>query len=96
MESMKEKIGKMNSLGLYLADAIEYKKIDWRKLSKDEMDNIYAVADGLTEKRIMDIMECRTSISVMLKNTPESLESNIDLNIKNLINIRNSFPELKK
>lgn len=91
MKSMKDKIGKMNSFGIALADAIKNKEIDWEKLSKEEMDDIYAVADGLTEGRIMDIMEGRTSISKMLKNTPESLELVIDLKIKRLKAIKDRY-----
>ena len=61
------------------------------KLTDDEMDLLYGILDGLTEKFIMDRMTGHCSLQAMLDNPPEKLESIIDTDITELIKINEKY-----
>ena len=61
------------------------------KLTDDEMDLLYGILDGLTEKFIMDRMTGHCSLQAMLDNPPEKLESIIDTDIMELIKINEKY-----
>ena len=61
------------------------------KLTDDEMDLLYDILDGLTEKFIMDRMTGHCSLQAMLDSPPEKLESIIDTDITELIKINDKY-----
>ena len=61
------------------------------KINADEMDLLYCILDGLTEKFIMDRMTGHCSLKAMLDNPPEKLESIIDTDIEELIKINDKY-----
>lgn len=80
-KSLKDKIGEMNQLGskcdIYLRS--EFYDDD---ATEDDVDEIYAVADGLTEKFVMDTLEGNCSLQRMLSWSCERLENLVDSKIK--------------
>ena len=77
----------MHRLVFGIIDNVKWEKLS-KKLSTDKIDNIYAIADGLTEKFILDRISGRTSLKQMIEWTPEKLELLIDNNIKELKKIK--------
>jgi len=83
VESLQEKVGLMNALALDITDRSKLSQDEIRnKLTDEELDEIYGVADGLAEEYVMRIVEGRTSIKNISNNTPEVLEKYVDDIIK--------------
>lgn len=78
-KSLKDKIGEMNQLG-FKCDV--YLRTNNHNATEDEVDEIYAVADGLTEKFVMDTLEGNCSLQRMLSWSCERLENLVDSKIK--------------
>jgi len=83
-QSLYEKVGQMNCLGLQIADAIDKDSTKQIILSEEDENIIYSVADGLAEEFVMTNIEGRCSLGSMLKNTPEILENYVDAKIQRL------------
>lgn len=77
----------MHRLVFGIIDNVKWEKLS-KKLSDNKLDNIYAIADGLTEKFVLDRINGTTSLEQMIKWTPEKLEKLIDNNIKELKKIK--------
>jgi hypothetical protein len=95
-KSLKQKVGEMNGLGLKLANEIDNKSIDGNKLTDDEINILYGVADGLTEDFVNRHIEGRVSLASMDKWTPEKLEQLVDEKIKTLNDIKNKHLSLEQ
>lgn len=61
------------------------------KLSDDEIDLLYCIIDGLTEKYIMDRVTGHCSLQAMLDNPIEKLENIIDIKIVELLKINEKY-----
>ena len=61
------------------------------KMNEHEMDLLYCILDGLTEKFIMDRMTGHCSLQAMLDNSVEKLESIIDTDIVELLKINDRY-----
>jgi len=88
-QSLYEKVGQMNSLGLNIALFLDTSESSYELLSDDDRETIYSVADGLAEEFVMTNIEGRCSLGSMLKNTPETLENYVDAKIQRLTMIKN-------
>src|SRR3990167_11526487 len=84
--SMQDKMIKMHMIALELEI---YESII--KMNNTEIDILYCILDGLTEKFIMDRMTGHCSLKAMLDNPPEKLESIIDTDIAKLIKINDKY-----
>lgn len=80
----------MNILGIQLANKLE-KSDKYNNIPTNDLDDIYAVADGLSEDYVMRAIECRGSIDFINKNTPEVLEKYLDNKIDILSKIRTKY-----
>ena len=89
-KSLYDKMDEMHRLVFEIIDNTDGKNLS-KKLSVNQVDNIYAIADGLTEKFVLDRIYGITSLEQMLKWTPEKLEKLIDNNIKELKKIKTKF-----
>jgi len=85
-KSMQDKMIKMHMIALELEI---YESII--KMNNTEIDLLYCILDGLTEKFIMDRMTGHCSLQAMLDNPPEKLESIIDTDIEKLIQINEKY-----
>lgn len=82
--SLKDKVGTMNGIALKIAAVIDKDKELVHKLSDEESDELYGIADGLTEEFIMRMISGRTSIAAMQRWTPEKLEDKVDQHMESL------------
>lgn len=84
MESLFDKVGTMNMLG----NKIHLKLVELGvcPFTDEETDEIYAVADGLTEEWVMNTIEGRCSLQRTLDWGVERIENYVDEKIKTLKN----------
>ena len=61
------------------------------KMNEHEMDLLYCILDGLTEKFIMDRMTGHCSLQAMLDYPVEKLENIIDTDITELVKINDKY-----
>lgn len=80
-KSLKDKIGEMNQLG-FKCDIYLRSEFYDDDATEDDVDEIYAVADGLTEKFVMDTLEGNCSLQRMLSWSCKRLENLVDSKIK--------------
>jgi len=80
-KSLKDKIGEMNQLG-FKCDFYLRSEFYNDDATKDEIDEIYAVADGLTEEFVVNTLEGNCSLQRMLDWSCEKLENLADNKIK--------------
>ena len=81
-ESLYEKVGTMNMLG----NQIHYKLVELETcpFTDEETDEIYGVADGLTEEWVMNTLEGRCSLQRTLDWGVERVEHYVDEKILTL------------
>lgn len=84
MESLHDKVGKMNWLG----SQIHYKLIELNSspFTDEETNEIYAVADGLTEEWVINTIEGRCSLQRTLDWGLERIENYVDEKILKMQN----------
>lgn len=95
-KSMEDKMIKMHLIAFQIEDimtdnnkiGIDESEI---KLTENEIDLLYAILDGLTEKYIMDRVTGYCSLQAMLDNPIEKLESIIDIKIAELLKINDKY-----
>ena len=95
-KSMQDKIIKMHMIAFEIENIMtDNNKIGIDesniKMNADEMDLLYGILDGLTEKFIMDRMTGHCSLQAMLDNPPEKMESIINTDIEKLIQINEKY-----
>lgn len=90
--SLREKIGEMHDLSFQIVDNKDLAQ----SLNKKDADLVYGIADGLTEKFIMDRINGRTSLQAMLDWPPGKLEKLVDDNIDELKTILKQKPAIKE
>ena len=95
-KSMQDKIIKMHIIAFEIENIMTNgNKISVNdsniKLTDTEIDLLYCILDGLTEKFIMDRMTGHCSLQDMLDNPPEKLENIIDTDITELIKINDKY-----
>ena len=95
-KSMQDKIIKMHMIAFEIENIMtDNNKIGIDesniKMNADEMNLLYCILDGLTEKFIMDRMTGHCSLQDMLDNPPEKLENIIDTDITELIKINDKY-----
>jgi len=83
MKSFKELIGEMNGLALSLVNSA-----DKKLLTSDEYEILHAVADGLTEKYIMNRISGKCSLAAMMSFKPGDAERQVKAKIKILKRIK--------
>ena len=97
--SMQDKMYKMHHIAFQIELIVSksYNKISKKyeinnKIMPDnESDMLYDILDGLTEKYIMDRINGHCSLQAMLDNRVEKLESIIDTNIVELLEINGKY-----
>lgn len=84
MESLHDKVGTMNWLG----NEIHYKLIELNSspFTEEEMNEIYAVADGLTEEWVINTIGGRCSLQRTLDWSLEHMENYVDEKILKMQN----------
>jgi len=95
-DSMQDKIIKMHMIAFEIENIMtDSNKIGIDesniKMNEHEMDLLYCILDGLTEKFIMDRMTGHCSLKAMLDNPPEKLENIIDTDIIELVKINDKY-----
>lgn len=95
-KSMEDKMIKMHLIAFQIEDVMTDNNkigIDQSdlKLSENEMDLLYGILDGLTEKYIVDRVTGHCSLQAMLDNPIEKLESMIDIKIVELLKINDKY-----
>ena len=95
-KSMQDKIIKMHMIAFEIENIMtDSNKIGIDesniKMNEHEMDLLYGILDGLTEKFIMDRMTGHCSLQAMLDNPPEKLENIIDTDIIELVKINDKY-----
>lgn len=89
-QSLKEKIGQMNGLGLDIAAFFDKHEDIGQQLTFEESEFIYGVADGLCEDYVMRTLEGKCSLKQFL--TPvEDLEAYVDERISELIKVQQKY-----
>ena len=86
--SMQDKMIKMHVIAFEIEKVMGESNI---KLSDDEMNLLYCILDGLTEKYIMDRVTGHCSLQDMLDNPSKKLESIIDTEIVGLLAINEKY-----
>jgi len=94
--SMRDKMVKMHMIAFEIENIMtNSNKISVNdsniKLTDTEIDLLYCILDGLTEKFIMDRMTGHCSLQDMLDNPPEKLENIIDTDIIELVKINDKY-----
>ncbi len=94
--SMEEKMYKMHNIAFQIENTVKsYNEkthnYEIKHLTDDEIDSLFAIVDGLTEKYILDRMIGHCSLQTMLDNPPEKLESIIDDKILMLLQIAKKY-----
>lgn len=97
--SMQAKMIKMHTIAFQI-ELIVYQsyneitdqyEINNKIMTDNEIDMLYSITDGLTEKYIMDRITGHCSLQAMLDNPVEKLESIIDKKIIELLNMAKKY-----